>query len=200
MNLKQAVEHLRTIKQRKFGQSFDLIINLKNIDLKKPENKFSKEVILPYGRGKEINVGVISDRVSGAITKAELEAIANDKKKIRELAKKYEFLICEAPLMPLVGKLLGKYLAPRGKMPRLLPPGRDHNAVVNELKQSVKIRLRDSPVIHVYVGSEKMADNQIKENAQKILEEISKTLPKGKNQIKNIYLKTTMSAPVKITW
>jgi len=201
MKIEEAIANLRTNgSKRNFSQSFDLIINLKNIDLKKPENKFSKEVQLPHGRGKEINVGIISDRISGAITKSELESIAEDKKKIRELTKKYEFLICEAPLMLLVGKVLGKYLAPRGKMPKLLPPGRDYNAVVNELKNSVRIRVRDSPVIHVYAGSEKMSDEQIKDNVKKILEEVAKTLPKGKNQIKNVYLKMTMTQPVKIDW
>lgn len=200
MKLQEAISHIRTNKQRKFSQSFDLIINLKNIDLKKPENRFSKDVQLPHGRGKEINVGVISDKIPGGINKAEIESISNNKKKVRELVKNYEFLVCEAPLMPLVGKLLGKYLAPRGKMPKLLPPGRDHNAAVNELKNSVRARVRDYPVVHVYAGNEKMSDQQIKENAEKILDEISKALPKGKNQIKNVYLKTTMSSPVKIEW
>ncbi|MBI4018343.1 MAG: 50S ribosomal protein L1 [Candidatus Aenigmarchaeota archaeon] len=199
MKIQEAISHIRTdSKQRKFSQSFDLVINLKNIDLKKPESKFSKEIQLPHGRGKEINVGIMSDRISGAISRPDLEAIAADKKRVRMLVNEYEFFVAEAPLMPVVGKLLGKYLAPRGKMPKLLAPGRDHNAVVNELKQSVRVRVRDSPVIHAYVGSEKMSDQQIKENAERLLEEILKTLPKGRDQIKNVYLKTTMGNPVKI--
>ena len=200
MKLAEAIPHLRTDKPRKFSQSFDLVVNLKNIDLKKPENRFAKEVQLPNGRGKEISVGIISDRISGAITKTDLEAIAADKKKVGELIKNYEFLLCEAPLMPLVGRLLGKHLAPRGKMPKLLPPGRDPNTVAEELKQSVRIKVRDFPVVHVYIGNDKMNDAQIKENAERILDELSRTLPKGKNQIKNIYIKTTMSKPVKVEW
>ena len=46
MNLTEAIEQLRSSEKRKFTQSFDLMINLANIDLKKPENKFSKHVIL----------------------------------------------------------------------------------------------------------------------------------------------------------
>ena len=198
MKLDDALKYLRESKKRKFAQSIDLIVNLKNIDLKKPENKFSKEVLLPHGRGKEISVGVISDRIAGAVTKRDLEEFETDKKKLRTFMKKYDFLIAEASLMPFVGKVLGKYLAPKGRMPKLLPPGRSHEAAIEELKKSVRIRVRDSPVIHVLAGSENMSDAQLKENIEKIMEEVQKTLPKGQNQIKDISIKMTMGKPVKV--
>lgn len=199
MKIDDALKYLReNSKQRKFAQSVDLIINLKNIDLKKPENKFSKEVLLPNGRGKEISVGIISDKISGAVTKTDIETFEKDKKKLKQFTKQYDFTIAEAPLMPLVGKVLGRYLAPRGKMPKLLPPGRNPQMMVDELKNSVRIRVRDSPTIQVLAGSEEMSDAQLKENIDKILDEVSKSLPKGKNQVKDIHIKMTMGKPVKI--
>ncbi|MBI2233349.1 MAG: 50S ribosomal protein L1 [Candidatus Aenigmarchaeota archaeon] len=199
MKIDDALKYLReNSKQRKFAQSVDLIINLKNIDLKKPENKFSKEVLLPNGRGKEISVGIISDKISGAVTKADIETFEKDKKKLKQFTKQYDFTIAEAPLMPLVGKVLGRHLAPRGRMPKLLPPGRNPQMMVDELKNSVRIRVRDSPTIQVLAGSEEMSDVQLKENVGKILDEVSKSLPKGKNQIKDIHIKMTMGKPVKI--
>ena len=48
-------------KPRNFTQSIDVIINLKDLDVRKPENRFSEEVALPNGRGKEIKIGVIAD-------------------------------------------------------------------------------------------------------------------------------------------
>ncbi len=199
MKIDDALKYLReSSKQRKFAQSVDLIINLKNIDLKKPENKFSKEVLLPNGRGKEISVGIISDKISGAVTKTDIETFEKDKKKLKQFTKQYDFAIAEAPLMPLVGKVLGRYLAPRGKMPKLLPPGRNPQMMVDELKNSVRIRVRDSPTIQVLAGTEEMSDAQLKENIDKILDEVSKSLPKGKNQVKDIHIKMTMGKPVKI--
>ena len=199
MKIDDALKYLReNSKQRKFAQSVDLIINLKNIDLKKPENKFSKEVLLPNGCGKEISVGIISDKISGAVTKADIETFEKDKKKLKQFTKQYDFTIAEAPLMPLVGKVLGRHLAPRGRMPKLLPPGRNPQMMVDELKNSVRIRVRDSPTIQVLAGSEEMSDAQLKENIDKILDEVSKSLPKGKNQVKDIHVKMTMGKPVKI--
>ncbi len=43
-------------KQRKFLESVELAINLKDIDLTNPKNRIQEEVILPNGRGKAIKV------------------------------------------------------------------------------------------------------------------------------------------------
>jgi large subunit ribosomal protein L1 len=199
MKIEEAIKQLKeTGKKRGFKQSFDLIVNITNIDLKKPENKFSKDINLPHGRGKEITVSVISDNVQGAITKKDLESLTGDLKKIKEFINKSDFFICEAPLMPLTGKVLGKYLGPKGKMPKLLPPNADPKPIIENTKKSVTVRLRESPVIQTMIGTEAMDDPQIKENAEKVIEEIKKSLP-GKARIKSTFLKLTMSKPVKIS-
>jgi large subunit ribosomal protein L1 len=195
MNLTEAIEQLRSSEKRKFTQSFDLMINLANIDLKKPENKFSKDVALPHGRGKDVKVAVMSDSVSGAITKSDIEGM--DKKTMKQLAREYEFFLAEAPLMPVVGKIMGRYLGPKGKMPKLLLPGRSPDSAINEAKKSVRVKIRDLPVVHVYVGSENMENKQIEENAMHIINEVKKSLP-AKARIRNVYIKLTMSKPVKI--
>ena len=66
------------------------------------------------------------------------------------------------------------------------------------LLESIKIRLNKQPIIHTVVGSEKMDDKDIEENIKALLAYLQKKLPRGKNNIKSIYLKTTMGQPVKI--
>jgi large subunit ribosomal protein L1 len=199
MKIREAVEHLKTNSQkRKFVQSFDLAVNLKNINTKKPENKFSKDVTLPHGRGRDVKVGVISDSYKDGIGKAYIEKL--NPKEVRNLARNYDFFICEPQLMLVVGKVLGKFLGPKGKMPKIIPPNRSPDDMMNDVKKSVKIFLRESPTIHVIAGNENMDSAHVEENVRKIIEAIEKSLPKGKNQIKNIVLKLTMSKPVKIEW
>lgn len=199
MKLDEAIKHLReSSKKREFTQTFDLIVSLKNFDPKKPENKFSKEVVLPAGTGKTAEIGIISDKIAGAITKAQLDELSKNKAQIKKLVKKYDFFVCEAPLMVLVGKVLGRYLGPRGKMPKLLVPNQDPARLTEELKNSVRIRAGDAAAIQTHVGREGMDDGEIKKNVERVLDEIKKTLPKGENQIKNVMLKMTMSKPVKI--
>ena len=48
----ETVKKVREISpKRKFNQSFDLIINLTNIDLKKQEQKVDLYYTLPHGKG-----------------------------------------------------------------------------------------------------------------------------------------------------
>ncbi len=196
MLLEDAITQLTQQSKRNFVQSFDLIINLRNIDLKKPENKFSKDVLLPHGRGKDIEVGIISDRIPDAITKSDIENLS--KKDMKHLSKKYEFFVCEAPLMPLVGKILGRYLGPRGKMPRLLTPAQNVDGVIAEMKKSIRVSVSTAPTIHVTVGTEKMDAKQIVDNVRHTIDDVKKYLPKGESQMKNVLLKLTMGKPVKV--
>jgi len=191
----EALKALRETEKKGFTQSVDVVINIKNVDLKKPENKFSKRVVLPHGKGKDTDICVISDKSD--INRQYIESLETDKREAKRFTKKYDFFVCEAPLMPVVGKLLGRYLAPKGKMPELLPPGRSPDTMVGEMKRSVRIRLRDSPSIQIMIGTEKMEDRQIKENVERVVEETKKSLT-GKAAIRNAYIKFTMSKPVKI--
>ena len=118
-------------KPRNFTQTVEVAVNLKDIDLKKPENRFKLEVILPHGRGKEPKIAVIAD---GAVAEAakklgldvisgeELEELGKNPRQARKLAKSYDLFIAAAPLMPKIGRYLGRYLGPRNKMPQVVPP------------------------------------------------------------------------------
>jgi large subunit ribosomal protein L1 len=184
-------------KKRNFSQSFDLIFNLKNIDLRKPENKFSKDISLPHGRGKDVKIGVISDRIKDAITKNDIDGFS--KKETKKLVRQYDFFLCEVPLMPFVGKKLGRFLAPIGKMPSPIPPNIPNIApVIESKKKATRIRLRDAPTIQVIAGSEGMDSNHVEENINFVIGEVEKNLPKGKNQIRNVYLKMTMGKAIKL--
>lgn len=156
-----ALKKLREGSKRNFSQTIDLIVNMKGVDTKKPENKFSRRVVLPHGLGKDVGVCIISDSLG--VPKNQIESFESDKKSAKVFTKKYDFFVCEAPLMPLVGKILGRYLAPKGKMPELLPPGKNADMMIAELRRSARIRLRDSPTIQTAVGAESMQDSQIKD-------------------------------------
>ncbi|MBI4895905.1 MAG: 50S ribosomal protein L1 [Candidatus Aenigmarchaeota archaeon] len=192
----EAIKMLREDpKKKKFSQSFDLSVNISNIDLKKPESKFVKDVSLPHGKGRPNKTCVISQK--GDVTKDDLLKMENDKKAAKILGKSYDFFLAEAPLMVLVGKVLGRYLGPTGKMPKLLPPNVDPENMKKALEKSIRIKIKDTPVIHCIVGNEKMSDEQIKENVEKVIEEVRKAIP-PKSDIKNTYLKLTMSKPIAI--
>ena len=201
MTILENVKKARESKKRNFNQIFDLIVNLKEIDLKKTENKIDEHFILPKGTGKEASITIFSDsakKVEGCkiIKGTEIEGLAKKKKGLKKVIRETDFFLSEPKLMPVVGKHLGKFLAPRGMMPK--PVAGDISKIIEGTKRSIKIKLDKQPIIHTIVGSEKMDDKDIEENIKALLAYLGKKLPRGKNNIKSVYLKTTMGHPVKI--
>ena len=195
-------------KPRNFTQSIDVVINIKDLDVKKPENRFEEEISLPHGRGKKIKIAVIADgelalqaKKAGAdlvITRDDLEELGKNRKKAKRLANEYEFFIAQADLMPLIGRFLGPVLGPRKKMPKPIPATANPAPLIKKLRDTVRVRVKDQPLIHTIVGTEKMEDEKITENIESILEALDRNLEKGRKQVKSMYVKTTMGPAIKV--
>ncbi len=204
----EAIKKSRESKKRNFKQSFDLAINLASIDLKKPENKIKADLTLPHGFGRPVKVGVIADMLLPQaknlgesivlIRKDEIETLGKDKKAVKNLAEKCRYFVAEAPLMPLVGRYFGQVFATRNKMPTPIPPTTPNlKLLIEKYSKTVRITLKDSPVIHVPVGFEEMEDEKVAENVEAVINSVIATLPKGKENVKNFFIKLTMGSPVK---
>jgi large subunit ribosomal protein L1 len=195
-------------KKRNFNQSIELIMNLREIDMKKPESKIQELIELPRPLGKKGKVCVIASgelalkaKKAGAdlvLERAELEALSGDKKRQKKLAEEYDFFIAEAPLMPLVGKVLGAILGPRAKMPTPVPPSANIEELLEKRRRMVFVRTRGQPILQCAVGTEDMKDEEIVENIQTVLRVIEGKLKRGIKNVKSICLKTSMGPTVKI--
>jgi large subunit ribosomal protein L1 len=193
-------------KPRKFVQTWTLSFGLKNIDLKKPENRFSSDLSLPEGRGKKIRTVVIADSLAkeakGAadyvISKDEIPGLVKNRKKLKKIVSDHDFFFGEAPLMPLIGKSFGTILGPKGKMPRPIPPNVKLAPFIEAFSRMVNVSLKSSPVIHVVVGSGDMDDEKVARNARAVFNLVKEKLPKGKNSIKSVHVKLTMGPALKV--
>lgn len=193
-------------KKRNFLQSVELYIKLREIDLKKPENRFFLHVELPnFPPSKENKVAVIT---SGAllaqakklnlpvISKEELESLAGNKKAARKLASQYDFFISEVSLMPLVGKILGPFLGPKDRMPIAVAPNADITPIVDRLKRSVLIRVKSQSTVSSFIGTEDMPIEKLNENAAKIISALEQKIQDVRRKIDKVVVKTTMGSPV----
>lgn len=204
-SIKQAKEKS---KKRNFSQSIELIVNLRDIDMKKPEGRIQELIELPHTVGKQPKICVFASgelalkaKKAGAdlvMERRELEALAGDKKRRRALAQTYDFFIAEAPLMPLIGKILGSALGPKGRMPTPVPPTANIAEHVKRYRKTVLVRLRGQPVLQCRVGTEEMPEEQVAENIQAVLRRLEGRLKRGFKNIESIYVKTTMGQPVRI--
>jgi large subunit ribosomal protein L1 len=97
--------------------------------------------------------------------------------------------------MSTVGKSLGQYLGPKGKMPTPMPYGAPIDNILDRFRSSVRVRVRNQLNVSTKIGDEKMEDKQLIENANTILSIIEKKLPQGDKNIRNMLIKFTMSKP-----
>ncbi len=205
--LKSIKEAKTASKERKFVESIELAINLKDVDLSDPKNRINEEILLPKGRGKPIRVAVIgsnelksktgdnADSIYGA---EDITEFADDKKNFKKVASSLDFIVAEAPLMPTIGKSLGQVLGPRGKMPRPIPPGQDPTPMIANLRRTVRVRSRDKKTFHVPIGTKDMDDKDLAENITTVVKRVVSRLEKGNSNIRSIYVKTSMGKAVKI--
>jgi len=194
-------------KKRNFVESVELAVNLKDIDLSNPKNRIQEEIMLPKGRGREVKVGVFGGSEMALKAKGiadviiqpeEIEEIAKDKAKAKKFARANDFFVAEAPLMPTIGKRLGIILAPRGKMPKPIPPGSDPKVAVDKLRASVSVRTRDKYTFHLPIGTNSMTPEDLAENLDAVLKRLTSRLERGKMNIRSAYVKTTMGPSFKV--
>lgn len=195
-------------KPRNFTESLDMIINIRDLDVKKPENRFDEEVALPNGRGKEVTIGVIADGelavsaknagIDLVVSKSDLEELGKNRKEAKKIANSVDFFIAQADMMPLVGRFLGPILGPRKKMPKPVPANIKVEPLFEKLQSTVKVGVKDQPSIQIIIGTQDMDDEKLAENIEAVLAILDRNLEKGRNQIKSMYIKTTMGSVVRV--
>jgi len=206
---KKTIETVRkaieSAPERKFKETVEVSVNLRDVDLSVPKNRLDEEVILPKGRGKPVKIcvfgsGEMAQKARTAdlvIQPQDIESYAGDKKKAKKLARAFDFFIAEAPLMPVIGKRLGVVFGPRGKMPRPIPPGSDPTGQINSMRSTVRIRSRDKRTFHAPIGTRDMAAEDIAENLDFLMRRVLVKLERGRFNIQSAYVKTTMGPAVR---
>jgi len=184
-------------KQRKFTQAVELIINFKDIDVKKGF-ALNEMVQLPKTSSPAtvcvIATGDMSQKAKQAnadavIGTAELDKFATNKRESRKFINKYDFFLADTKVMPLVGKNLGQFLGPRGKMPTPVPFDAPIESFLQRFRSSIKLRTRPSLSISCKIGDETTEDADLAINAHTVISAIEKKLPNGEKNIKKIMIK-----------
>ena len=206
--LNAVIQAIESAPKRKFSESVDLAINLKNIDLSQPKNRINETILLPNGRGKSTKVAVfakgdlaIKAQNGGAdllISPDDISKIGSDKKQMRAISRGIDFFLAEAPLMPSIGKSFGPILGPKGKMPDPIPSTADPAPIIDRLKRTTKVRSKDKITFHALVGNMQMLPDEIAANVEAVISAIESKLEKGAQNISSIFVKTTMGPAVKV--
>lgn len=212
-SLIQALGKVRELGQgKKFKQTFDFIVNLKNLDIKKQDDKVDIFVQLPHGRGKPVKICAFVDDslvleakkiFDNVVEFKDFPNFAKDKRRLRKLARDYDFFVAQANLMPQIAQVFGKFLGPKGRMPNpkvgcVIPPKIALQPIVDKLKKTVRLITKSEPILKCPVGIETMSDKEVSENILAAYNAVMHALPQKENNLKSVMVKLTMGAPVKV--
>mgnify|MGYP001576370917 CR=1 FL=1 len=212
-NIINAIKKAREVSpKRNFKQSFDLIINLQEIDAKKAEGKVDLFLSVPHPVSKQTKICALVEEGLQTQAKALFEKVIlkqefpnySSKKMLKELVNSYDYFVTQANLMGQVATTFGKTLGPKAKMPNpkagcVVPPLSNLEPIKERLKKTIHAVTKNEPIIKVKIGYEEMTDEQVQENITSLYNSLIHSLPQEKNNIKSLILKTTMGPPVKIT-
>jgi len=202
-NFSKAVEKIKSSEKKiNFNQTVDIIINLKDFDVRR--EAFNIFISVP-NKIKDKNVVGFFEKDSNVIDSIKKEQFVKykEKKDIKKLIKQYDFFIANAKLMPAVATSFGRVLGPVGKMPSpqlgILPTEDDKlvEALVNKINSTVRVRVKE-PSIKIAIAKQSLSSDKIAENAFAIYQKILEQIQKKKDNIRNVKIKLTMGKPEKV--
>ena len=194
--------------KRNFSQSAELTLILKDIDVKKGFN-LNETVALPHKPSKQPSICVIAAGEMGMRAKKagiehvmepeELGRLGTNKREARKLVRAHDFFLSDTNQMAAVGRSLGQFLGPKGKMPTPLPYGAPVETIATRFKGSVRVKAKNQLNAATKIGDEKLSDDQLAENASAVIAAVEKKLPQGDKNIKNVMVKFSMGKSAKLS-
>jgi len=203
---KMIKEAKTTDKERKFRQSVEMYVVLKDIDVKKGfamnetvqlPKKLSTPTTVCIMAGGDMGLKAKSANADRVIGSDEINSLAANKREARKFINNYDFFLADTQLMTTVGKVLGQLLGPRGKMPVPVPFNAPIEGFLDRFRSSIRVKVKNSLSLSSKIGDESMDDADLAANAHAILSAIEKKLPNGERNIRRVIVKTSMGKPVK---
>jgi large subunit ribosomal protein L1 len=201
--IKQARDGL---DKRRFTQSAELTLILKDIDVKRgfslnevvslPHKLTDGSAICLIGSG-DLAMRARKVGIPTVLEPQELDRLGTNKREARKLVRKHDFFLSDTSLMPSVGRSIGQFLGPKGKMPTPLPYGAPLESIVNRFQTSIRLRVKNQLSVSARVGDENMDDSSLANNSVAVVSALEKKLPQGEKNIHGAVFKFTMSRPAK---
>merc|ERR1711973_769456 len=189
-----------TEKKRKFLESVDLQIGLKNYDPQK-DKRFSGTVRLRHVPRRKFKVCLLGDQAHidetkekgiPAMSADDLKKLNKDKKKVKRLAKSYDAFLCSDTLIKQIPRLLGPGLNKAGKFPALITHNDDIEAKVLDLKSTIKFQMKKVLCLSVAVGNVSMSEEELAQNVHLAMNFLVSLLKKHWQNVKSLHVKSSM--------
>eukprot|EP00824_Muranothrix_gubernata_P017305 TRINITY_DN35538_c0_g1_i1.p1 TRINITY_DN35538_c0_g1~~TRINITY_DN35538_c0_g1_i1.p1 ORF type:complete len:264 (+),score=45.61 TRINITY_DN35538_c0_g1_i1:43-834(+) len=193
-------------KERKFLETVELQINLKDYDPQK-DKRFSGTVKLPNIPRPKMKICIIGDAAHieeasklgiDTMSVEGLKKFNKNKKQIKKWAKKYKVMLGTDTLVKQVPKLCGPILNRIGRFPVAISHSEPLEKKLKEIQSSVKFQLKKVLCMGIAIANVGLSKEEIRQNIVIALNFLISLLKKGWNNIKTLYIKTTMGKSYRI--
>merc|ERR1712002_982013 len=209
-SLRESIENVlkfsNETKKRKFRESIELQIGLKNYDPQK-DKRFAGTVKLRHVPKPKMQVCILGDQVHCDQAKANnlphmdidaLKKLNKDKKLVKKLAKKYDAFLASESLIRQIPRILGPGLNKAGKFPSLLTHNENLSTKVDEVKSTIKFQMKKVLCLAVAVGHVKMTEDELVYNIHLAVNFLVSLLKKNWQNVRALYVKSTMGKPQRL--
>eukprot|EP00457_Paulinella_chromatophora_P011113 gb/GEZN01011239.1/.p1 GENE.gb/GEZN01011239.1/~~gb/GEZN01011239.1/.p1 ORF type:complete len:231 (+),score=56.09 gb/GEZN01011239.1/:80-772(+) len=200
--IKAVLAYANEEKKRNFTETIELQIGLKNYDPTKAK-PIRGTLRLTYIPKESFKVCIIGDqkhmdeaKAMGmeAMSENDLKKLNKNKKLVKKLAAQYGSFYASQSLIRKIPRLLGPGLNKAGKFPSVLLPTDDMISKVNDAKASVKFGIKNKKTLcmGMPIGNIEMAEDDIAQNVILAVNYLVALLPKNWQNIKKVFIKSTM--------
>merc|ERR1712046_152651 len=193
-------------KKRKFVETIELQIALKDYDTQR-DKRFSGTVKLPHVPRMRMKICILGDAVHceqaqqmGLPFKSvdDLKKLNKNKKLVKKLAQSFDGFLASQVLIPQIPRLLGPGLNKAGKFPTLITHSDNLEAKIRDAKSNVKFQLKKVLCMGVAVANVDMSPDEVRQNLVMAINFLVSLLKKNWNNVKTLYIKSTMGKPYRI--
>jgi large subunit ribosomal protein L10Ae len=195
-------------KKRNFVETIELQVGLKNYDPVK-EKRFAGTIRLPFVPRERLSVCILGTDQDCDAAKAaaapcmsvdDLKKLNKNKKLVKKLAASHGGFLASSSVIRKIPRLLGPGLNKAGKFPTVIVSNKSMAENIEDIKASVKFQLKSKKTIclGVPVGNVAMSQENNVKNIMLAINFMVSLLPKNWQQVKRMYLKSTMGPSVRV--
>lgn len=197
---------LKNRKERKFKESVDLQLNLKNYDVQK-DKRFSGSLRLPNNCRPRMKVGVIADLVLEdackkvgitSISMDDLKKLNKNKKLVKKMCNQYDAFLASDSVIKTIPRVVGPHMNRAGKFPAAINAQEDVKDKILETQSTVKFQLKKVLCLGTCVGHAEMSEEEIRQNVNMAINYFVSLLKKNWQNLKSAYIKTSMGKPQRL--
>merc|ERR1712048_1447856 len=198
--VREVMKYSTETKKRKFTETIDLQIGLKNYDPQK-DKRFSGTIKLKHIPKPKYKVCLLGDQQHCDEAKGkgipcmsadDLKKLNKDKKKVKKLAKSYDAFIASDTLIKQIPRLLGPGLNKAGKFPTLVTHSDNLEQKITDLKSTIKFQMKKVLCLSVAVGNVAMSEDDLVANVHLAMNFLVSLLKKHWQNVKSLHIKSTM--------